>query len=101
MAYFLLLPAWILALLGMIAATIATRAVPRWAPAYPFAWRILLGSTVGVLAANGALLGVFLPVARTADAGGGGVRRRVPHPDPGTHRGRLVPRHQHGGGPVP
>jgi hypothetical protein len=40
------------------------------APAFPFAWRILLWSSVGFLVANGLLVGGFLVLARLEPGSG-------------------------------
>lgn len=71
MAYFIILPVWVLVLLGMAALTVATRMVPRWSPIFPYAWRVLLWSSVGFLVANALLwLGeaAIVGAGRPADA---------------------------------
>ncbi len=60
MPYFFLLPVAgaIVVLLGGFAAV--CRIAPPLRPLFPFAWRILLWSTVGIAAANGAVLLLYL-----------------------------------------
>ncbi len=76
MPYFFILPvvAGIVLLLGGFA--IACRLAPSLRPLYPFAWRILVWSTAGVVAANAAVLLLFLvpavaPEDLAADRGAG------------------------------
>ncbi len=78
MPYFFVLPALggVVLLLGGFA--VACRAAPTLRPLFPFAWRILLWSTVGVLVANGAvfllyLVPVFAPEEIAADHGARGL----------------------------
>lgn len=78
MPYFLVLPVVgaVVLLLGGFA--VACRLTPSLRPLFPFAWRILLWSTAGVVAANGAvfllyLVPAFLPEELAADQGVGGM----------------------------
>lgn len=66
MAYFIILPLWGIALVGMTGATMATRLVPRLAPAYPFAWRMLLWSSVTFVGSNVIVLAFYVLAARIA-----------------------------------
>lgn|SRR5512146_2410010 len=66
--YLFLLPPWAVAVLAMAAATMATRVAPRLRPAYPYAWRILLWSNIGFVAAN-VLVQVFYPVLAAVQVG--------------------------------
>ena len=56
MAYFLILPVFVIWLLFACAAIIATRSVPSLSGAFPYVWRITLWATVGLVAANAALV---------------------------------------------
>jgi hypothetical protein len=67
MPYFLICPLWGLAVISLLAVTLATRVVRRLAPGYPFAWRILLWSSVGFLAANALLLAALVGGGVLAD----------------------------------
>ncbi len=60
MPYFFVLPVVgaVVLLLGGFA--LACRLAPPLRPLFPFAWRILLWSTVGVVAANGAVFLLYL-----------------------------------------
>lgn len=60
MPYFFILPAFGIAVLLLAGFAIACRVVPSLGPLFPFAWRILLWSTVGFAVANGAVLLLFL-----------------------------------------
>jgi hypothetical protein len=60
MPYFFVVPAFVLAALAMSAASILCAAVPRWRGAFPFAWRILLWSSVGCIVANIPMFGLYL-----------------------------------------
>jgi len=60
MAYFLFLSAFGVAVLLLGGFAIACRVAPSLNPLFPFAWRILLWSTVGFAVANGAVLLLFL-----------------------------------------
>lgn len=70
--------AGVVVLLGGL--SVACRVVPSLRPLFPFAWRILLWSTAGVVVANGAVLLLFLapllaPPGAPGDPGGqGGLR---------------------------
>jgi hypothetical protein len=75
MAYFIILPLWLVAVAGIASVTIATRFVPRFGPAYPFVWRILLWTSVGFLFANGLVLVFYVVAARLAGSLG-----PPPHP---------------------
>lgn len=52
MTYFLVLPLFILWLLGACAMTAASRFVPPLRHLFPWVWRICLWATLGVIAAN-------------------------------------------------
>lgn len=74
MAYFFILPAFGVAVLLLGGFAIACRVAPSLNPLFPFAWRILLWSTVGFAVANGAVLLLFLvpafaPAAAPGDPG--------------------------------
>lgn len=78
MPYFIVLPVVgaLVLLLGGFA--VACRLAPSLRPLFPFAWRILLWSTVGVVAANGAVLLLYLvpsfaPEELAADRGARGL----------------------------
>lgn len=60
MPYFFILPAFGIAVLLLGGFTIACKVAPSLNPLFPFAWRILLWSTVGFGVANGAVLLLFL-----------------------------------------
>ncbi len=77
MTYFLVLPAWLLAVLAMGAVTVAVRVVPRLSPAYRYAWRVLLWSSIGFVVANGAMVGLYLLVARADTSGAAGDAAKV------------------------
>ncbi len=78
MPYFFVLPVvgFVVLLLGGFA--VVCRAAPSLRPLFPFAWRILLWSTVGVVVANAAvfllyLVPAFAPEELAADPGAGGL----------------------------
>ncbi len=82
MPYFFVLPAVgaVVVLLG--AFTLACRLSPSLRPLFPFAWRILLWSTAGIVAANGAVFSLYLvpalaPEELAADQGVRGALRIV------------------------
>jgi len=50
--YFFILPAFLLALIFMFFVTLAARFVEVLNPAYPFAWRVLLWSSIGFMLVN-------------------------------------------------
>ena len=56
MAYFLILPVFVIWVLFACAAIVATRSFPSLSGAFPSVWRIALWATVGVVAANAALV---------------------------------------------
>jgi hypothetical protein len=56
MAYFVVVPAFVLWLLIAAAAIIAIRAVPRLTSAYSYVLRISIWATIGVVAANALLI---------------------------------------------
>lgn len=60
MPYFFILPAFGIAVVLLGGFTIACRSAPSLNSLFPFAWRILLWSTVGFAVANGAVLLLFL-----------------------------------------
>ncbi|MGE5189623.1 MAG: hypothetical protein ACM3NF_06155 [Gemmatimonadota bacterium] len=60
----------VVVLLGGFA--VACRVAPPLRPLFPFAWRIFLWSTVGVLVANGAVLLLFLVPAPPSSGPAGG-----------------------------
>ena len=60
MPYFLILPAFGIGAFLLGGFTIACRVAPSLKPLFPFAWRILVWSTVGFAVANGAVLLLFL-----------------------------------------
>jgi hypothetical protein len=59
MAYFLIVPAFILWLLIAAATIYATRTIPRLAAGYPYAMRISVWATVGFIIANSVLIGLL------------------------------------------
>ena len=59
MAYFLILPAFVLWLLVAAAGILATRLIPRLAPIYPYALRASLWASVGTVVANAVLIGLL------------------------------------------
>ncbi len=67
MTWFVILPLWLASLGAMALATVATRVVARLAPAFPYAWRVLVWSSVGFVAANALVLAGFVVVARAVD----------------------------------
>ncbi len=74
MPYFFVLPVVGVVVLLLAGFAVACRAIPSLRPLFPFAWRILLWSTVGVVAANGAvfllyLVPAFAPEELAADRG--------------------------------
>ena len=74
MPYFFIIPPFGIAVLLLAGFTVACRVAPSLTPLFPFAWRILLWSTVGFAVANGAVLLLFLvpaftPAAAPADPG--------------------------------
>jgi len=76
--YFFILPAFGVTVVLLGGFTIACKAAPSLHPLFPFAWRILLWSTVGFAAANGAVLLLFLvpafaPEGVAGDPGARGV----------------------------
>jgi len=58
--YFVILPIFLVALASMVCVTIASRFIEPLKPAYPFIWRILLGSALGFVLANSLLMVLFL-----------------------------------------
>lgn len=77
MAYFLILPLWLASVLVMAAVAVATRVLRGGSAAFPYAWRILLWSSLGFLTANGLLLGGCALVASAAGAGAGAAHPLV------------------------
>ncbi len=80
MPYFFVLPVVGAVVLLLGAFTLACRATPSLRPLFPFAWRILLWSTAGVVAANAAvfllyLVPAFAPEELAADQGARGLLR--------------------------
>ena len=74
MPYFFILPAFGIAVLFLGGFAVACRVAPSLAPLFPFAWRILLWSTVGFVVANGAVLllclvPAFVPEGAPGDPG--------------------------------
>ena len=59
MLYFFILPLFVLALVFMTCATLAARFFEPLNGLYPFAWRILLWSSIGFLLANSLMIGLF------------------------------------------
>jgi hypothetical protein len=57
--YFLMVLAFIGWLVLAAAATLATRYVPALSAAYPYAWRIALWASAGIVAANAALAAIL------------------------------------------
>jgi hypothetical protein len=57
--YFLILPLFVLTLVAMTCATLAARFIEPLKALYPFAWRILLWSSIGFLVANSLMIGLF------------------------------------------
>ena len=69
--YFIIIPVFACALVCMTCAALASRFIERLRPVYPFAWRVLLGSTLGFVVANGVMLALVLLAVQhdgTADA---------------------------------
>ena len=60
MPYFFILPAFGIAVLLLVGFTVACRIAPSLEPMFPFAWRIMLWSTVGFVVANAVVLLLFL-----------------------------------------
>jgi len=58
--YFIILPVFVCTLVCMSSATLASRFIEPLRPAYPFAWRVLVGSVLGFLLANALMLALFL-----------------------------------------
>lgn len=56
MTYFLVLPLFILWVLGACAMTAASRYVPQLRLLFPWVWRICLWATLGVIAANAVMV---------------------------------------------
>jgi hypothetical protein len=59
MAYFIILPAFVLWLLAATGAVIAVRLTPRLAAVFPYVLRVAVWGTLGFLAANAALIGLL------------------------------------------
>jgi len=59
MAYFLILPGVIMWLIFIAVAVTVTRFVPTLNGTYPYVWRSGIGSVVGIIAANLALIAVL------------------------------------------
>lgn len=72
MPYFIILPLWLVAVAGMAAATVATRLAQRLRPAYPFAWRILVWTSVGFVTANALVMLFYFVAAQAAAMAGPG-----------------------------
>lgn len=68
---FFILPLWAVAVLLMIALTVATRLVARLRPIYPYALRVLLCSNGGFVVANAFVLSVYVLVGRFAPSASG------------------------------
>ncbi len=78
MPYFFVLPIVGLVVLLLGGFAIACRATPSLRPLFPFAWRILVWSTAGVVVANAAvfllyLVPAFAPEELAAAQGAGGL----------------------------
>lgn len=82
MPYFLVLPLFLLAVLGFVTLTVVCAAVSSLKPGLPYAWRIGVGACCGCLLANIPVFALyFVPVALQAmDA----------HPEPGTARNGVA-----------
>ena len=62
MAYFFIVPLWMAAVIVMGVITLSARFVPSIHRLYPFAWRVLLWSSVGFLLSNAIAVGLlFVP----------------------------------------
>jgi hypothetical protein len=59
MAYFLILPAFVLWLIVAGVAVLVVKSVPAFSVAYPYVWRIALWATVGLIAANAVLVALL------------------------------------------
>ncbi len=82
MPYFFVLPVVGVVVLLLGGFALACRVTPSLRPLFPFAWRILAWSTVGVVTANGAvfllyLVPAFSPEELAADQGARGLLKIV------------------------
>lgn len=68
MPYFFILPVWLAAFVVMAGVTLTTRLVRRFAPVYPFAWRVLLWSSIGTWAANALAFACWFVAAQVFEA---------------------------------
>ena len=59
MPYFIILPLFVLAVVGLSAATVVVACVPRLRPTLPIVWRVLLWSSLGVVLANIPVFGLY------------------------------------------
>lgn len=69
MLYFFILSAFAVAVLVMGVVVMGTRYVEPLRPIYPFAWRVLLWSSLGFLSANGLWLLLVSQVSASSGAG--------------------------------
>ncbi len=60
MGYFIILPLFIFSVLLMSVCSILCAVVPSWRRMSPFAWRILVWSSLGCILANIPILGLYL-----------------------------------------
>ncbi len=82
MPYFFVLPVVGVVVLLLGGFALACRLLPSLRPLFPFAWRILLWATVGVVAANGAVFALYLvpafaPEGLAADQGTRGFLKMI------------------------
>ena len=59
MPYFFVILVFLIAAIGLSAASILAAVVPRLRPGFPFLWRVLLWSTAGFILANIPVFGLY------------------------------------------